>query len=112
MPTWVKRGYFELFDDYISSEMKENFKNVLIEEKNMVGGKIYTLPNIGQFWRLIYNVDLFEKRGSTGRRRRLRKWSRTPRRLRLRARTAEPTALPATSRAPAALSGSPIRSSR
>ncbi|WP_334071397.1 MULTISPECIES: sugar ABC transporter substrate-binding protein [Paenibacillus] len=66
VPTWVKRGYMEPFDDYITPEMKENFKNVLIEEKNMVGGKIYTLPNIGQFWRLIYNVDLFEKAGIDG----------------------------------------------
>ncbi|GIO83276.1 bicyclomycin resistance protein [Paenibacillus faecis] len=66
VPTWVKRGYLEPFDDYISPEMKENFKNVLIEEKNRVGGKIYTLPNIGQFWRLIYNVDLFEKAGIDG----------------------------------------------
>lgn len=63
VPTWVKRGYLESFDDYISPEMKERFSNVLIEEKNMVDGKIYTLPNIGQFWRLIYNVDLFEKAG-------------------------------------------------
>jgi len=63
VPTWQKKGYLESFDDYMSPEMKEKFKNLLIEEKNTVDGKIYTLPNIGQFWRLIYNVDLFEKAG-------------------------------------------------
>ncbi|RRJ66087.1 sugar ABC transporter substrate-binding protein [Paenibacillus oralis] len=66
MPIWVERGYLEPFDDYLSPEMKENFKNVLIEEKNMVDGKIYTLPSTGQFWRLIYNVDLFEQAGIDG----------------------------------------------
>ncbi|GGF96990.1 bicyclomycin resistance protein [Paenibacillus albidus] len=63
VPTWVKKGYLEPFDSHMTPEMKENFKKVLIEEKNMVDGKVYTLPNIGQFWRLIYNVDLFEKAG-------------------------------------------------
>lgn len=33
VPTWVKRGYLESFDEYITPEMKENFKNVLIEEE-------------------------------------------------------------------------------
>lgn len=65
VPTWVMKGYLESFDDYMSDEMKDRFKTVLIEEKNMVDGKVYTLPNIGQFWRLIYNVDLFEKAGIT-----------------------------------------------
>ncbi|WP_405173820.1 extracellular solute-binding protein [Paenibacillus sp. FSL H8-0260] len=65
VPTWVKRGYLESFDSYISPEMKSRFENVLINEKNTVDGKIYSLPNIGQFWRLIYNVDLFEKAGIT-----------------------------------------------
>lgn len=63
VPTWDKKGYLEPLDSYMSPEMKENFKNLLVEEKNTVDGQIYTLPNIGQFWRLIYNVDLFEKAG-------------------------------------------------
>lgn len=63
VPTWVKRGYLEPLDEFITPEMKERFANLLIEEKNMVDGKIYTLPNTGQFWRLIYNVDLFKKAG-------------------------------------------------
>lgn len=65
VPTWVKKGYLESFDSYITPEMKSRFEKVLINEKNTVDGKIYTLPNIGQFWRLIYNVDLFEKAGIT-----------------------------------------------
>lgn len=65
VPTWVKKGYLESFDSYITPEMKSRFENVLINEKNTVDGKIYTLPNIGQFWRLIYNVDLFEQAGIT-----------------------------------------------
>ncbi|AIQ32911.1 MULTISPECIES: ABC transporter substrate-binding protein [unclassified Paenibacillus] len=65
VPAWVKKGYLESFDSYITPEMKSRFESVLINEKNMVDGKIYTLPNIGQFWRLIYNVDLFEKAGIT-----------------------------------------------
>lgn len=63
LSTWVKKGYMEPLDGYMSGEMKEKFKNLLIEEKNTYEGKIYTLPNIGQFWRLIYNVELFEKAG-------------------------------------------------
>jgi multiple sugar transport system substrate-binding protein len=63
VPTWEKKGYMAPLDTYMSAELKEKFKNLLIDEKNTVNGKIYTLPNIGQFWRLIYNVDLFEKAG-------------------------------------------------
>ncbi|NMO97048.1 ABC transporter substrate-binding protein [Paenibacillus lemnae] len=63
LPTWVKKGYVEPFDDHMSDEMKERFKDLIIEEKNMIDGKVYSLPNTGQFWRLIYNVDLFEKAG-------------------------------------------------
>lgn len=63
VPTWNKKGYLEPLDNYMSAEMKEKFKTLLVNEKNTVDGKIYTLPNIGQFWRLVYNVDLFEKAG-------------------------------------------------
>jgi len=63
VPAWVKKGYLESFDAYMSDEMRSRFESVLIENKNMVDGSVYTLPNIGQFWRLIYNVDLFEKAG-------------------------------------------------
>lgn len=61
--TWVKKGYLEPLDEYMTPEMKSQFENVLINEKNMLDGNIYSLPNTGQFWRLIYNVDLFEKAG-------------------------------------------------
>ncbi len=63
LATWVKKSYMEPFDGYMSEDMKKKFANLLIDEKNTYEGKIYTLPNIGQFWRLIYNIDLFEKAG-------------------------------------------------
>lgn len=43
--------------------MKKTFESVIIEHKNEIDGKIYTLPNTGQTWRLIYNVDLFKRAG-------------------------------------------------
>lgn len=50
-------------NDYMSSEMKETFKDSLLENKNTVDGKTYTLPNTGQIWRLIYNKDIFKQAG-------------------------------------------------
>lgn len=61
--TYYKKGYMAPINDYMSSEMKETFKDSQIENKNTVDGKIYTLPNTGQIWRLIYNKDIFEKAG-------------------------------------------------
>ncbi|MFD0693372.1 ABC transporter substrate-binding protein [Paenibacillus sp. GCM10027628] len=61
--TYVKKGYIAPIDTYMSEEMKKSFSSVLIPNKNTADGKIYSLPNTGQTWRLIYNVDLFEKAG-------------------------------------------------
>lgn len=47
----------------MNDDLKKRYANLMVEESNMVEGKIYSLPNTGQFWRLIYNVDLFEKAG-------------------------------------------------
>lgn len=60
---WVKKGFLTPLDPYMSEDMKKKFASTLIEEKNLYEGKIYSLPNVGQMWRLIYNVDLFEKAG-------------------------------------------------
>lgn len=60
---WVKKGYLAPLDAYLSDDMKKKFASTLVEEKNIYEGKIYSLPNVGQIWRLIYNVDLFEKAG-------------------------------------------------
>lgn len=60
---WVKKGYLSPLDEYMSDEMKQKFDSTLVEEKNLYEGSIYSLPNVGQMWRLIYNVELFEKAG-------------------------------------------------
>ncbi|MEI7025711.1 ABC transporter substrate-binding protein [Paenibacillus sp. y28] len=60
---WVQKGFLTPLDPYISADMKAKFANTLVEEKNLYKGSIYSLPNVGQMWRLIYNVDLFEKAG-------------------------------------------------
>jgi multiple sugar transport system substrate-binding protein len=50
-------------NDLMTDDMKKRFGNLLVEEANMMDGKIYSLPNTGQYWRLIYNADLFQKAG-------------------------------------------------
>lgn len=61
--TYVKKGYLTPINDYMSEDMKKTFDPILIENKNEIDGKIYTLPNTGQTWRLIYNEDLFKRAG-------------------------------------------------
>ncbi|XEC96071.1 ABC transporter substrate-binding protein [Paenibacillus tarimensis] len=63
--TYVKKNYLTSLDSFLSDEMKAKFEGVLAENVNMADGKIYSLPNTGQYWRLIYNVDLFEQAGLT-----------------------------------------------
>ncbi|WP_020620281.1 ABC transporter substrate-binding protein [Paenibacillus daejeonensis] len=63
--TGVKKGYMTPLDDLMSDEFKAQFESVLAENVNMLDGKIYSLPNTGQYWRLIYNKDLFEQAGLT-----------------------------------------------
>ncbi|UJF34808.1 ABC transporter substrate-binding protein [Paenibacillus hexagrammi] len=60
---FVKKGYLLPLNDMMTDEMKQRYGNLLVEESNMVDGKVYSLPNTGQYWRLIYNVDLFKKAG-------------------------------------------------
>jgi multiple sugar transport system substrate-binding protein len=60
---FVKKGYLLPINDFITADQKKRFANLFVEESNMVDGQIYSLPNTGQLWRLIYNVDLFEKAG-------------------------------------------------
>ncbi len=61
--TYYKKGYLAPINSYMSDEMKATFKDSLIENKNTIDGKIFTLPNTGQIWRLIYNKDIFKKAG-------------------------------------------------
>lgn len=60
---FVKKGYMLPLNDLLTDDMKKRYSNLMVEEVNMMDGKIYSLPNTGQYWRLIYNVDLFQKAG-------------------------------------------------
>ncbi|GGA04176.1 ABC transporter substrate-binding protein [Paenibacillus marchantiophytorum] len=64
-PGFVKKGYLQPINDLMTDEMKKRYNNLLVEEMNTMDGSIYSLPNTGQYWRLIYNVDLFKKAGIT-----------------------------------------------
>ncbi|PQP82416.1 ABC transporter substrate-binding protein [Paenibacillus sp. PCH8] len=61
--TYYQKGYLTTIDGYMSEEMKTMFKDSLIDNKNTLDGKVYTLPNTGQIWRLVYNKDIFKKAG-------------------------------------------------
>jgi multiple sugar transport system substrate-binding protein len=61
--SFVKKGYLQPLDEMMSADMKARFSKLLVEESNTFDGKVYSLPSTGQLWRLIYNVDLFEKAG-------------------------------------------------
>ncbi|MDP9698835.1 multiple sugar transport system substrate-binding protein [Paenibacillus intestini] len=61
--TYYQKGYLAPIDGYMSDAMKATFKDSLIENKNTIDGKVYTLPNTGQIWRLVYNKDIFQKAG-------------------------------------------------
>lgn len=39
VPTWVKKGYLESFDEYITPEMKSRFESILINEKIQLTAK-------------------------------------------------------------------------
>ncbi|QYR20313.1 extracellular solute-binding protein [Paenibacillus sp. sptzw28] len=61
--TYIQKGYLTPITSYMSEEMKTTFKDSLIQNKNTIGDDIYSLPNTGQTWRLIYNKDLFQQAG-------------------------------------------------
>lgn len=63
LDTYVKKGYITPLNTYMDDATKKRFDSILIENKNMIDGQIYSFPNIGQTWRLIYNKDLFAKAG-------------------------------------------------
>ncbi|WP_438445459.1 ABC transporter substrate-binding protein [Gorillibacterium sp. sgz5001074] len=62
-PSFTKKGYLEPLDSYMTPDFKKRFEKQLLEGGNQIDGKTYSLPNYGITWRLIYNVDLFEKAG-------------------------------------------------
>ncbi|WP_027085616.1 ABC transporter substrate-binding protein [Cohnella panacarvi] len=60
---FVKKGYLEPLDGYLTEEMKTKFGPTIQDQANQFDGKIYTLPNFGYTLRLVYNKDLFAKAG-------------------------------------------------
>ncbi|MFC6553702.1 ABC transporter substrate-binding protein [Cohnella cellulosilytica] len=60
---FVKKGYLEPLDGYLTEEMKEKFGPTFQDQVNQFDGKTYSLPNFGYTLRLIYNQDLFDKAG-------------------------------------------------
>lgn len=63
---YVDKGQVEPLDKWLTSEMKSRYGNVLYTEgDNGVNGKIYSLPNAGVTYRLVYNKDLLAKAGFT-----------------------------------------------
>ncbi|MEK8132810.1 sugar ABC transporter substrate-binding protein [Paenibacillus filicis] len=64
----VKMKAIEPLDDYLTPEIKGKFgtKLLYLDGINSVDGKLYSLPNYGSTFRLIYNKDLFAKAGLSG----------------------------------------------
>ncbi|MEK3884987.1 sugar ABC transporter substrate-binding protein [Paenibacillus sp. PL2-23] len=58
---FVKKGYLEPIDSYVTPEMLSQYKPV--DGASTFDGKLYSLPHIGTTQRLIYNKDLFAKAG-------------------------------------------------
>lgn len=61
--TYVNKGYFAQLDTLLSEEFLAQFDGLLADNVYAMNGHVYSLPNTGQFWRLLYNVDLMEKAG-------------------------------------------------
>ncbi len=61
--TFVKKGYLAPIDEYMTDELKAKFSSVLLNDVNVFGGKLYSLPNSGLTLRLVYNKDLFQQAG-------------------------------------------------
>jgi multiple sugar transport system substrate-binding protein len=59
----ITKNYLEPLDSFMTPELKQRFDSMKAEGTNVYKGKIYTFPNYGNSYRLIYNVDLLEKAG-------------------------------------------------
>lgn len=61
---YVKKDMIVPIDEYLTDADKERYGDTLgIENINMYDGEIYSLPQFGNTFRLIYNKDVFEKAG-------------------------------------------------
>lgn len=62
----VDREMIAPLDDFLTDEHKERFGDLLyVENSNYVDGKTYSLPNVGNIFRFVYNKDLMKKAGIT-----------------------------------------------
>ncbi|GIP33263.1 ABC transporter substrate-binding protein [Paenibacillus sp. J2TS4] len=63
----VKMNAVQPLDEFLTPELRERFgeDNLKIDRVNYLDGKVYSLPNYGSTFRLIYNKDLFAKAGLT-----------------------------------------------
>lgn len=59
----VDMGRYEPLDDLMSPEVKAKNEQYFVEGINMIDGKIYSLPHVGNNFRLVYNKDLFKAAG-------------------------------------------------
>ncbi len=64
---YVDRKMAAPLNSYLTSDIKNRFgKFLYVQTENTVDGKIYSLPNSGVNFRLVYNLDLFKKAGIAG----------------------------------------------
>ena len=61
---YVQRHMAAPLDSYLTPDIKKRYgKYLRVDTENTVNGKIYSLPNTGVNFRLVYNKDLFKKAG-------------------------------------------------
>ena len=61
---YIKKDMIIPLDEYLTDEDREKYGDTLgVQNINMYDGKIYSLPQFGNTFRLIYNKDVFEKAG-------------------------------------------------
>jgi multiple sugar transport system substrate-binding protein len=61
---FVERNMVQPLDKYITPAYKARFGDLYsIDQVNTVNGKVYTLPERGVTYRLLYNKDIFDKVG-------------------------------------------------
>lgn len=64
---YAQRNMALPLNSFIKPEMKKRFGNMLYHDVvNYYNGKVYSLPNSGGTYRLVYNKDLFKKANLTG----------------------------------------------
>ena len=64
MKSYAENKYIASIDELTcGDELIKKFKDKIVDEKNMVGDKIYTLPYGSNLRGMIYNKDLFKKAG-------------------------------------------------